>query len=94
MKPEGLLHCLLCMLVWGQRFFSETFYSLITQGPDQTDVSIDDVTDADVKKEIQLAIDSENIHTLTVIIEGTYIRVTGWEIISDFDKKHLMIKGK
>lgn len=74
------------------RFFSPTLFNQIVGTI--AEETINDITDTEIRNELEQVQNSKDLYELrTTIIEGTYIKLAGWQNVDTFEKKEAIIKG-
>lgn len=84
----ALIHCGM-----GPGFFSDFLFNMIIENKD-LEPKLEDITCEEIKQEIKEAAFCENKETFsTKVIEGTFIKLAGWNNVIDFNKKNEIING-
>lgn len=76
------------------KFFSPVLFQQVVGASKEIEVTIHDITDSEIRNELKQAQRANNLEELrTTIIEGTYIRLAGWQNTDSYEKKEAIIKG-
>lgn len=74
------------------KFFSHILFQQIIDG--DVEPTLQDVTDSEAHAEIKQACTTQTLEEFrSVIIEGTYFKLAGWQNVNDFARKEKIIQG-
>ncbi|XP_031328889.1 G2/M phase-specific E3 ubiquitin-protein ligase-like isoform X2 [Photinus pyralis] len=77
----------------GPQFFSKTLFSMLTQGIDATEPTLDDINDRGIKTEIEHIQNTNNLEELRQgVLNSSFLHLAGIFHVKSFEEKNSIIK--